>query len=497
MSVQPTVPPVGGFADYEAHDALGLAALVRAGEVTASELLDAALVRIEAHEPTLNAVVHRFEDLGRRAIAAGLPDGPFTGVPFLVKNTGLEVAGTILSTGSRLFADVVSPSDSTLAARQKAAGLVLIGKTNTPEFALSFTTEPEAFGVTRNPWDLGRTPGGSSGGSAAAVAAGYVPMAHASDGAGSTRVPAAHCGLFGFKPSRMLNPLGPVAVEGIAGMSTPHAVSRSVRDSAALLDATAGPDVGDPYAVPLGDGPYLAEVGRDPGILRIGYTPVSPLGTPIDPDCAAAAHAAALFCADLGHVVEACPAGYDAAALKAAWRVIAGVNVLAAVEARAAALGLADPTSMMEAVDAAWIEEARRLPATAYLAAISTLHRTARALGRFFVDYDVLLSPVTAEPAPPLGRLAGAGKTLDAFYDDFWRHAPFTCVFNAAGFPAMSVPLGTSAGGLPIGVQFGAGLGRDATLFRLAGQLERARPWFDRRPAPLSARRPAPAELQP
>ncbi|MCK0198925.1 amidase [Ancylobacter sp. 6x-1] len=473
----------GGFAGYEDHDATGLAALVRAGEVSADDLLDAALSRIDAHEPQLHALVHRFEDLGRQAIAQGLPDGPFTGVPFILKNTGFEMAGTVLSTGSKLFDGMVSPRDGTLVARYKAAGLVIIAKSNTPEFALSFATEPEAFGPSHNPWDISRSPGGSSGGSTAAVAAGYVPMANTSDGAGSTRLPASHCGLFGFKPSRMVNPLGPAIVEAIAGMSTPHAASWSVRDNAALLDATAGPDIGDPYACPRGPDTYLSEVTREPGRLRIGFTPASPLGTQVDPACARAAEEAAKLCADLGHDVEIVEPGYDAHALKAAWRIIVGVNVAPAVAARGAALGLADPLKALEPVNAAWVEEARGLPATAYLGAVNTLHQTARALGRFFAGYDILLSPTAAELPPPLGALAGAGKSLDAFYDAFWAHAPFTCAFNAAGCPAMSVPLGMSEDGLPVGVHFGAGFGRDGLLFRLAGQLERARPWFHRRPS--------------
>ncbi len=463
-------------------DALALAALVRRGDVSATELLDAAVARIDACEPQLNAIVHRFAEHGRAAIAAGLPDGPFTGVPFLLKNTGLDVAGTILSTGSRLFDGVVSTTDATLTARYKKAGLVLIGKTNTPEFAMSFTTEPAAFGATRNPWDVTRGAGGSSGGSAAAVAAGYVPMAHSSDGAGSTRVPAAHCGLFGFKPSRMMNPLGPAVVEGIGGMSTPHAVSRSVRDNAALLDATAGPDIGDPYAAPA-RGPFLAAVQTEPARLRIGYTPVSPLGTPVDPACAAAAADAARLCEACGHAVEETDAGYDAHALAVAWQIIVGVNVLTAVDARAQSLGITDLSGWVEPVNLAWIAAARALPATAYLGAINTLHRTARALGRFFQRFDVLLSPTTAAPAPVLGQLAGAGKTLEEFWAAFWRHAPFTCAFNAAGAPAMSVPFGFTAGGLPIGVHFGAAFGHDALLFAVAGQLERARPWAHLRPA--------------
>ncbi|MCB4769844.1 amidase [Ancylobacter sp. Lp-2] len=483
MSADADTPCHAGFADYEAHDATGLAALVRAGEVTPDELLDAALSRIAAHEPRLHALVHRFEEKGRQAIAAGLPDGPFTGVPFLVKNTGFEMDGTILSTGSNLFRDVVSSRDSTLVARYKAAGLVIIAKTNTPEFALSFTTEPDAFGPTRNPWNPALSPGGSSGGSTAAIAAGYVPMANTSDGAGSTRLPASHCGLFGFKPSRMVNPLGPVVVEAIAGMSTPHAASWSVRDNAALLDASGGPDIGDPYLSPVGTESYLSQLERDPPPLRIGFTPESPLGTPVDPECRRVAEEAAALCAELGHHVEICDAGYDAHALKAAWRIIVGVNITPAVEMRGRALGLSDPLGHIEPVNAEWVREARALPATAYLGAVNMLHQTARSLGRFFQKYDVLLSPTAGELPPPLGKLAGAGKGLDDFYDAFWTHAPFTCAFNASGCPAMSVPLGMSASGLPVGAHFGAGFGKDGLLFALAGQLERARPWFGRRPS--------------
>lgn len=471
-----------GFAEYENYDATGLAALVRAREVTPEELLDAALARITAHEPALHALVHRFEDKARAAIADGLPDGPFTGVPFLLKNTGFEMEGTILSTGSALFKDAVSGRDGTLTARYKAAGLVILAKSNTPEFALSFTTEPDAFGPTRNPWDLSRSPGGSSGGSTAAVAAGYVPMANTSDGAGSTRLPASHCGLFGLKPSRMVNPLGPVVVEAIAGMSTPHAASWSVRDNAALLDVSGGPDIGDPYLSPVGPQSYLSQVERDPSRLRIGFTPDSPLGTPVDPECARVAREAAALCESLGHSVEICEPGYDAQALKAAWRIIVGANVAPAVEMRGRALGLADPLAHIEPVNAEWVEEARRLPATAYVGAVNTLHQMARAMGRFFQRYDILLSPAAAELPPKLGVLAGAGKTLDAFYDAFWQHAPYTCVFNASGCPAMSVPLGMSGDGLPVGVQFGAGFGQDGLLYSLAGQLERARPWSHRRP---------------
>ena len=468
-------------AEYDRQDAAGLAELVRRREVTPLELLETAVGRIEALDPVLNTVAHRFYDLGRGLIAAGLPEGPFTGVPFLLKGTGAGLAGAPMTNGSALLDGVIGSADSTLAARHKAAGLVPIGRTNVPEFALSFTTEPVAAGVTRNPWDLGRSAGGSSGGSAAAVAAGMVPMAHASDGAGSTRVPAAHCGVFGFKPSRMRNPMGPDVGEGIAGMGTPHAVSRSVRDSAILLDATSGPDIGDPYAAPVPERRFAEEIGRAPGRLRIGLVTVSPFGTAIDPVCLAATEDAGRLCESLGHVVE--PAGFphEAEGLRHAWRVIAGVNLVRTVEVHGKRLGI-DPLTLMEPINAAWWREGAGWTGADYLDAVGQLHRIGRAMGRFFARYDVLLSPMTAEPAPLLGWMAGEHLTLDTFYQRFWSHAPFAPQFNASGCPAMSVPLSWSAAGLPIGVHFGAGFGRDGLLFCLAAQLEQARPWFERRP---------------
>lgn len=471
------------LSEYPDLDGTALAELVRAREVSAGEVLETALARIAALEPHLNTIVHPHYDLARADIAAGLPEGPFSGVPFLIKNTGIAVRGMEMSTGCRLFAGHVDAVDGTLAARYRRAGLVLLGKSNTPEFALSFTTEPRAYGATRNPWAPERGPGGSSGGSAAAVAAGLVPFANSSDGAGSTRLPAAHCGLFGFKPSRMRNPLGPVAVEGIAGMSTPHAITRSVRDSAALLDVSAGADLGDPYAQPAQSERFAASVGRDPRPLRIGLTLNSPLGTPVDAQILARTEAAAKLLEDLGHCVElVAEAGYDAQALKTAWQVIPGVNVAAAVIARGTALGIADPVAELEPVNAEWIRNALMLRGTEYLAAVNTLHQTARALGRFFGRFDILMSPATAELAPKIGEMASTTPGFAAFYDRFWAHSPFTCAFNASGFPAMSVPFGLSAEGLPIGVQFGAALGGDNLLFALAGQIERAAPWGHLRP---------------
>lgn len=461
-------------------DGIATAALIASGKVSASEVLEAAVARIERLNPVLNAVVHAHFDLARDQLARGLPPGPLSGVPTLLKNTGFEAEGMILSTGSDLHRHTVSHRDSTITARYKAGGLVILGKSNTPEFALSFTTEPAAFQPSRNPWDTGRSPGGSSGGSTAAVAAGMVPIANSSDGAGSTRLPASHCGLFGFKPSRLVNPVGPVVAEAIGGMSTPHAVSWTVRDNAAMLDISAGSDLGDPWASPAVPGRYLSATKTPPPRLEVALLTAGPLGEAIDPEMTRVAVETARLLESLGHHVEVvAEAGYDAAALKAAWRIVVGTSVALGVTGGDAA---SPNLQKLEPVNQDWVREALATPATRYLWAVSQLHASSRALGRFFARYDVVLTPAAAEPAPVLGKLVGAGKSLDQFYDLFWSHSPFTAVFNTSGCPAMSVPLGMTKSGLPAGAHIGAGFGKDELLFALAAELEHAAPWADRRP---------------
>jgi amidase len=290
--------------DYDRYDGLGLAELVRRREVTAGEVLEATIERIEARNPAINAVVLRMYDEAKAAIAAALPPGPFSGVPYLLKDLGAAYAGTPTTGASRFFRDAVPDHDSEMVVRLKRAGLVICGKTNTSEFGLSTSTEPVLFGPTRNPWNLAVSAGGSSGGAAAAVAGGMLPMAHASDGGGSIRIPASCCGLFGLKPTRMRTPMGPDVAEGWNGASISHAVTRSVRDSAALLDATTGPDVGDPYSAPPTKGNFLAEVGAAPGRLKIALATTAWNGSVVDPQCADAAVAAAKLCESLGHHVE-------------------------------------------------------------------------------------------------------------------------------------------------------------------------------------------------
>jgi amidase len=469
--------------DFERYDGLGLAELVREKEVTAAELLEAAIGRVATRNPTINAIVTRLFDEARAAIAAGLPQGPFTGVPYLLKDLGALYTGAPTSFGSTFFTDNPADHDSEITARMKRAGLVIFGKTNTPEMGLAPSTEPRRFGATRNPWNLAYSAGGSSGGAAAAVAAGIVPMAHATDGGGSIRVPASCCGLFGLKPTRARNPMGPDAGEGWGGASVGHAVTRTVRDSAALLDATSGPDIGDPYWAPPPAGPFLAEVGRDPGPLRVALTTTAFNGHAVNPECADAARSAARLCESLGHKVEEARPEVDGDALGAATRVIISANVRAALEARAAAVGRALTEADVERNTWRWATAAETFTAWEYARSIGVAHRIGRVVARFFARYDVLLSPTMCQPPYPLGVLDMSSTNDAAYLDAVLASIGFTSLFNSAGNPAMSVPLAWSRDGLPIGVQFAGRFGDEATLFRLGAQLEAAQPWADRRPS--------------
>jgi amidase/6-aminohexanoate-cyclic-dimer hydrolase len=477
---------MGGFAEFERYDGLGLAQLVRDKQVSAAELLDAAIERVESRNATVNAVCARLYDEGRRAIAAGLPEGPFTGVPFMLKDISVVMNGVATTSGSRLFADAVADHDSELVARYRRAGLVIFGKTNTPEFGLSTTTEPQLFGPTRNPWSVAHSAGGSSGGAAAAVAAGMIPMAHASDGGGSIRIPASCCGLFGLKPTRARVPLGPDAGEGWSGSSVNHAITRTVRDSAALLDATAGPDVGDPYWAPPPARPFLAEVGADPGRLRIAVCTTPWNGVAVEPECRDAVAAAARLCESLGHAIDEARPEIDWTSLREGQRVIVAANARNAMELRANALGRELSPGDVEKMTWRTAAYGREASAADYARSIQVLHRAGRAVGRFFTRYDVLMTPTMCRPPHRLGDLDTMTDDVDGYVQVLYGHIAFTSLFNAAGTPAMSVPLSWTKAGLPIGVHFAGGFGDEARLFRLAAQLEAAQPWRDRRPASVS-----------
>ena len=461
-------------------DAVGLAALIRAGELTAREAVEAAITRIEDRNPELNAVVHtRFEE-ALDEVDRSLPDGPLRGVPILVKDLGTDVAGLPSTSGSRLFADYRPAGDSELVARYRRAGLVVLGTTNTPELGKNVSTEPALFGPTRNPWRTTHSTGGSSGGSAAAVAAGLVPVAHGSDGGGSIRIPAAMCGLFGLKPSRGLVPNAPYPSGLASPLSVHHALTRSVRDSAALLDAVAGARPGSPYAAPTADRPYAAEVGAPTGRLRIAWTTTAADGTAADPDCAAAVEQFAKLCEALGHQVVQDAPRYDGAAAAAASGAIMAGALAATVDRRLRQLGRDLREDDLEPFTRSILEHGRAMSAAAFAQALETAETTGWRIGDFFADHDLLLTPTTPATAPPLGLLDTSRP--ETVYTRAGGYAAFTSVCNLTGQPAMSVPAGPDSTGLPVGVQFVAALGGEPLLLRLAGQLEQAAPWEDRRP---------------
>ncbi|MEE8540053.1 MAG: amidase [Desulfobacterales bacterium] len=457
-------------------DATALAELVRRKEVQPAELVESAIERIEKLNPTLNAVVTPMYDQAREAVENISLDAPLAGVPFLLKDILATYAGVRFTLGSNLLRHFVPDHDSELVVRLKKAGLVIIGKTNTPEFGLLPTTEPALFGPCRNPWNLERTTGGSSGGSSAAVAAGIVPMAHANDGGGSIRIPASCCGLFGLKPTRGRNPLGPDFGDAIGGLVAEHAVTRSVRDSAVLLDATSGPDIGDPYWAPPPERPYADEVGADPGNLRIAFTTEAISGAPIHPDCIQAVRETAALCADLGHEVTQAAPKIKGDSLSEMFSVLWSSSTASTLSILKAKQDQVEPLSW------ALYEKGCQISAPEYMQTITALQRVSRRFARFFVEYDLLLTPTLAEPPVPLG-------TFDATADDpmkgFRRSktfVPFTPICNVTGQPAMSVPLFWNQEGLPIGSHFVARFGDEATLFRLAAQLEETRPWKDKIP---------------
>jgi amidase len=463
-----------GAGGYDDLDAMGLAAAIRAGQVGALEAVDAAIARIETVDPLVHAVVAERFDAARTEASAPLGDGPFAGVPYLVKALGAQVAGLPTSRGSRLWADDVASADSLAVARARAAGVIVLGMTNTPELGKNGSTEPLFHGPTCNPHDLTRSAGGSSGGSAAAVATGMVPIAHGNDGGGSIRIPSAACGLFGLKPSRGRVPNAPFVEAFSYPLGCTHSLTRTVRDSAALLDAVAGPAPGDAVGVAPPARPFLDEVGADAGRLRIGCTGVTARGVTADADLVAAVSRTAAVCESLGHHVEEAPFTYDAEAANSALAAVMSVNVAVAVDARLAELGRALHDDDLEPFTRMLYDGGRAMTGTAVIAALQQLERTGREVAPFFERYDLLLTPTLSIRVPELGwadtRRPETMVNASAF-------SAFTGVFNTTGHPAMSVPAGTDGNGLPIGVQFAARLNHEATLLRLASALEVAAPW--------------------
>src|SRR5215207_9664773 len=504
--VTTTAPsPAETFAEYEQYDAMGLAELVRRGDVTPRELVLAAIERIEALNPRVNAVIHRLYDDALNTADGPLPDGPFAGVPFLIKDLLSWYAGAPVRSGSRLLNDFIAPMDSELVRRYRRAGVIILGKTNTPEFGLTPFTEPELFGPTRNPWDTTRTSGGSSGGAAAAVASGMVPMAGGGDGGGSIRIPASCCGLFGLKPTRGRTPTGPIEGELWDGAAIEHVLTRSVRDSAVMLDAICEPEPGSPYVTAMPARPYRDEVGADPGHLRIAFTDRPLLGDVMHQDCASALRDTVALLESLGHtVVEAAPPLDRDEFLHSFLLMVCGQADADLRDAEAATGRRASPSNVEMATWGLALL-GRSYSAGAMASARRHLERVARSVGRWFDGYEVdaFLTPTLTAPPfvvgalqPPahemaalsaLGHLragavlrkAGAlEKAAKRVFD--WIACP--PLFNVTGQPAMSVPLAWNAAGLPIGMHFAARWGDEAKLFRLAAQLESARPWFGRRP---------------
>ena len=463
------------FGDYACYDAVGLAKLVASGETSPLELLESAIAEVERHNPAVNAVVHKLYDHGRAAIAAGLPRGRFRGVPFLLKDLDLALRGAPLSEGSRLMAGYVPDFDATLVSRYKAAGLVIFGKTTSAELGLSFTTEPLAFGPVRNPRDFTLSAGGSSGGAAAAVASGMVPMAHATDGGGSIRQPAALNGLFGLKPSRGRTPPGPDKSDVFFGIAVSHAITRSVRDSAALLDATLGDEAGALFAPSAPAIAYERLAERDPPRLRIGVQRRPFNGARVEPACLAALEDAAHLCEAMGHDIDDDAPEFSDIELPAALALLSSAFTAERIFGYAARAGVADPLAYVEPGHADALRAHMNRPAHEFVAAMHVVREVGRRYAGYFEHRDVILSPVTATSELPLGWLASNAADFAEIGRRAAAHAPFTAPYNAAGAPAMSVPF--AQGGKPIGVQFAAAFGREDVLFGLAGAVERARPW--------------------
>jgi amidase len=463
-------------------DATSQAELVRKKEVQPVELIEAAIDRIEKVNPQINSIVTKMYDEARAAAKVDMGAALFAGVPFLLKDLLAAYKGVRMSSGSRYLKDFKPNQDSELVNRFKRAGLIVVGKTNTPEFGILPTTEPELFGAARNPWNTNRTTGGSSGGSAAAVAAGIVPMAHANDGGGSIRIPASCCGVFGLKPTRARNPLGPNFGDIFSGMVVEHVVSRTVRDNAALLDATSGNMLGDPYCVLPPVRPFIKEVGAAPGKLRIAFFAEAPLGTPIQADCVAAVEDAAKLLADLGHeVVNTAPA-INGEMMWKSFMAIWAAGVTWTIQSMSQVLGRMPAVGELEPATVALDEMGKKVAASDYLLSVQYFQILGRQIAEFMKNYDVLLTPTLGSAPLPLGSFASTPEDAMAGMHVATEFVPFTPICNATGQPAMSIPLYWNAEGLPIGTHFMGRYGDEATLYRLAAQLEQARPWVNRRP---------------
>ncbi len=471
-----------GFDQLKFLDATALAGLVKSKKVKPKELIEATIEQIEKLNPKLNAVVTPMYDEAMKAAKGKIPAGPFAGVPFLVKDLVASCKGVRMTFGTKNMKNYVPDHDSELVSRYRKAGFIIVGKTNTPELGLTPVTESKFLGPCRNPWDVNRTSGGSSGGSAAAVAAGIVPAAHGNDGGGSIRIPASCCGLFGLKPTRARNSLAPDVGDAMSGLVNEHVLTRSVRDSAAILDATRGYVPGDPYVAPEPARPYAEEIKKKPGRLRIAYFAQTLDGEEIHADCAKALEDAARLCRKLGHKLTCKNPVIDRKVLGRAFNVIWAANCAATIDWIADVAGREPKHEDYEPLTWALCEQGKKFTSADYLAGVEKMQAISRDVARFFLDYDIFMTSTLGEPPLLIGE-------MDATADDplrGWRRSakfvPFTPLCNATGQPAMSVPLYWNEQNLPIGIQFVGRYGDEATLFRLAAQLEKARPWAKRVP---------------
>lgn len=476
------------FSEYPQYDAIGLAELIRSKQVGAHEVLEAAIRRIETCNPAVNAVVHKAYDLARQSLdtPAGA-HGPLHGVPFLLKDILGDCRGMPSRLSSRLLHERLMSQDCELVARFRRAGLVFVGKTNTPEFGILPTTESDYYGAARNPWNLAYSTGGSSGGAAAAVAARMVPAAHGNDGGGSIRIPASCCGLVGLKPTRARNSMAPDFGELLSGLLDEHVLTRSVRDSAALLDATHGAVPGDPYRAPPVGGAFLDETRRQPGRLRIAFSRVDLYGRPLHADCIEAVERTAALLEALGHEVEEAQPEIDAATFNQAFATLWFSGIAFAVELMAMQLGRRPQPHELEGLTQAVHQRGLAVSAVEYQLSELVAQQVGRQMAQFHLRYDCWLTPTLATPPLRNGCIDIHEQDLEKAYAPIIDYSPFTAIQNASGQPAISLPLHWNAEGLPIGLMFSAAAGEEALLFRLAAQLEQARPWQHREPLPDTA----------
>ncbi|HLL28882.1 MAG TPA: amidase family protein [Xanthobacteraceae bacterium] len=470
-----------GFADYSDYDGVGLAELVRKKKVKPVELVEAAIERIERHNSKLNAVVFKAYDSARARAKAKL-GGAFAGVPMLLKDILGFKKGWPNRSGSRFAPAAPAGFDSTLVTRFETAGLIPLGKTNVPEYGLVPLTESKLYGPARNPWNLDHSTGGSSGGSAAAVAAGIVPIAHANDGGGSIRIPASCCGLVGLKPTRGRNPLGPVVGDVMGGLLVEHVVCRSVRDAAAILDATHGPEIGDPYAAPPPPGPYLKAIAKKPKKLRIAFTGKRLDGTALDPECEAAAEAAARLCEKLGHHVEEAMPQVSPAVIGATFLPIWASILAMLIDFIAKESGQTPAREQIEGLSWGMYQYGRTVLAAQYQLNWTMLQGLSRHVARWQQPYDAWITPVLSQPPIKIGSINLEETDLMKAFAPIIGYLPFTVLQNITGQPAISLPLAWSKSGLPIGLQFVGRFGEEHVLLALAAQLEKAQPWSKRRP---------------